>query len=172
MCPDLLQKIPCGIFQNTYPIEICWLLSNSKWIIFDKETGAISSSIPSFIEEGVSIMDERSLIDPELRVYGVRWAILSMFVLSGVANALVLLSWSPISDKASDYWGGIGATAVNLLAVSFQIMYIPGTALSAKTMKMYDLRTTMLLGGSLTTIGITPIHIIYTYILPHYAHLI
>jgi Na+/melibiose symporter-like transporter len=32
-------------------------------------------------------------------------------------------------------------------------MYIPGTALSAKTMKMYDLRTTMLLGGSLTTVG-------------------
>ena len=86
-------------------------------------------------------------------VYKIRWIILLIFVLSGVGNALVLLSWSPISDIASDYWGNIGSTAVNLLAVSFQIMYIPGTALSAKTMKVTNLRTTMILGGLLTTIG-------------------
>lgn len=101
-----------------------------------------------------------ALLDPEevtkgsnFQVYTKRWVILIIFVLSGVANALVLLSWSPISDIASDYWGNIGATAVNLLAVSFQIMYIPGTALSAKTMKISNLRTTMILGGLLTSGG-------------------
>jgi MFS transporter, FLVCR family, feline leukemia virus subgroup C receptor-related protein len=102
-----------------------------------------------------------ALLDPEevskgannFTVYSKRWAMLVIFVLSGVANALVLLSWSPISDIASDYWGNIGATAVNLLAVSFQIMYIPGTALSAKTMKVSNLRTTMILGGLLSSVG-------------------
>jgi hypothetical protein len=79
--------------------------------------------------------------------------VLAMFVLSGFANALVLLSWSPISDKASDFWGGISNTAVNSLAVSFQVMYIPGTILATNTMKKSDLRTTMLLGGCLTTVG-------------------
>jgi hypothetical protein len=102
-----------------------------------------------------------ALLDPEeaakgassFTVYKKRWVMLVIFVLSGVANALVLLSWSPISDIASDYWGNIGATAVNLLAVSFQIMYIPGTALSAKTMKVSNLRTTMILGGLLSSVG-------------------
>jgi MFS transporter, FLVCR family, MFS-domain-containing protein 7 len=100
-----------------------------------------------------------ALLDPDevtkgtFQVYSKRWIVLIIFVLSGVANALVLLSWSPISDIASDYWGNIGATAVNLLAVSFQIMYIPGTALSAKTMKVTDLRTTMILGGLLSSVG-------------------
>ena len=34
----------------------------------------------------------------DLEVYSVRWLILIMFVLSGVANALVLLSFSPVID--------------------------------------------------------------------------
>lgn len=95
-----------------------------------------------------SVMDDSSF-----EVYSRRWAILTIFVLSGFANALVLLSWSPISDKASDFWGGISNTAVNSLAVSFQVMYIPGTILATYTMKRSDLRSTMLLGGSLTTVG-------------------
>lgn len=112
----------------------------------------------SFPRKPAAVM-KTALLDPEVSkggnftVYTKRWVILILFVLSGVANALVLLSWSPISDIASDYWGNIGATAVNLLAVSFQIMYIPGTALSAKTMKISNLRTTMILGGLLTSGG-------------------
>ena len=66
---------------------------------------------------------------------------------------MFLSARSPISDKASDFWGGISNTAVNSLAVSFQVMYIPGTALATSTMKKSDLRTTMLMGGSLTTVG-------------------
>jgi FLVCR family MFS transporter 7 len=91
--------------------------------------------------------------EASFEVYSRRWAVLVIFVLSGFANALVLLSWSPISDKASDFWGGISTTAVNSLAVSFQVMYIPGTILATNAMKKSDLRTTMLLGGSLTTVG-------------------
>lgn len=97
--------------------------------------------------------DEENKLNTIFIVYKIRWIILLIFILSGVGNALVLLSWSPISDKASDYWGNIGSTAVNLLAVIFQIMYIPGTALSAKTMKITNLRTTMILGGLLTSVG-------------------
>lgn len=86
-------------------------------------------------------------------VYPIRWLMLFIFVLSGFANALVLLTWSPISDKASDFWGGIGPTAVNLLAVAFQIMYLPGTVLAVNVMKRADIRVTMMLGGTLTAIG-------------------
>ena len=36
-------------------------------------------------------------IEDDLDVYSVRWIILLLFVLSGVSNALVLLTWSPIA---------------------------------------------------------------------------
>ena len=38
-------------------------------------------------------------IEDDLDVYSVRWIILLLFVLSGVSNALVLLTWSPIAGN-------------------------------------------------------------------------
>jgi FLVCR family MFS transporter 7 len=92
---------------------------------------------------------ERELFE----VYGYRWIVLVVFILAGVSNALVLLTWSPISDKASDYWNGLSVTYVNLLAVMFQVLYFPGTSLSVYAMQKTNLRYTMLLGGSLTAVG-------------------
>jgi FLVCR family MFS transporter 7 len=87
------------------------------------------------------------------RVYTYRWIIVIGFVAAGVANALILLSWSPISDLASDYWNGLSISLINLLAVTFQILYLPGTMLSLKAMQIGGLRYTMLLGGALTFCG-------------------
>lgn len=87
------------------------------------------------------------------RVYTYRWVIVLSFVAAGVANALVLLSWSPISDLASDYWDGLSISLINLLAVTFQVLYLPGTMLSLKAMQVGGLRYTMLLGGALTFSG-------------------
>jgi hypothetical protein len=63
----------------------------------------------------------------ELQVYSIRWAIIVMFIFAGAANALVLLSFAPITNLADKYWDNVGTSAINLLAVSFQIMYLPGT---------------------------------------------
>lgn len=89
----------------------------------------------------------------EYVVYSSRWFMVLLFVLSGMANAIVLLTFAPISDKASSFWSDIGITAVNLLAVMFQICYIPGTALALYISKHYDLKKIMLAGGLLTTFG-------------------
>ena len=82
-----------------------------------------------------------------------RWVVLILFFLSGAANALVLLTWSPITDSASTYFGDIGITAINILTVCFQIMYLPGTLLAVHILKNYDLRTTILSAGIFTTVG-------------------
>jgi hypothetical protein len=42
-------------------------------------------------------------IEDDLDVYSVRWIILLLFVLSGVSNALVLLTWSPIAGNQIIY---------------------------------------------------------------------
>lgn len=96
--------------------------------------------------------------DPEnriinARVYTYRWFIVFLFVLSGVANAMILLSWAPITDKAQTYWDNIGITEINLLNVIFQIMYLPGTMLALYVSEKYNLRSIIVTGGALTTVG-------------------
>lgn len=44
-------------------------------------------------------------------------------------------------------FSGIGITAVNFLAIVFQIGYGPGTLLGIIAMKKYDLRGTLLIGS-------------------------
>jgi FLVCR family MFS transporter 7 len=89
----------------------------------------------------------------ELQVYSIRWAIIVMFIFAGAANALVLLSFAPITNLADKYWDNVGTSAINLLAVSFQIMYLPGTMLALYISSKYNLRMIMLAGGALTTVG-------------------
>lgn len=85
--------------------------------------------------------------------YGYRWAVMAIFVLAGVANAMVLLSWAPITDKAQTYWDNINITAVNLLSVIFQICYVPGTLLALRFSERYRLRGVLIRGGILTCVG-------------------
>ncbi len=86
-------------------------------------------------------------------VYSYRWVVLSVFVLSGVANAMVLLTWAPITDKAQTYWNDINITWVNLLSVIFQICYVPGTMLALWFSERQKLRGLLIRGGLLTCVG-------------------
>jgi MFS transporter, FLVCR family, MFS-domain-containing protein 7 len=87
------------------------------------------------------------------RVYPWRYLIVFSFVVAGAANALVLLSFAPISAAADSYWRHIGYTCVNLLAVMFQIAYIPGTSLALAVSKYQGLKAILICGGCLTSFG-------------------
>jgi hypothetical protein len=86
-------------------------------------------------------------------VYSYRWIILFTFILSGVANAFVLLTWAPITDKAQTYWDEIDITAINLLSVIFQICYVPGTFLSLYFSSNYSMYSSLIAGSLLTAVG-------------------
>jgi len=96
-----------------------------------------------------SVVDKRQ----HYKVYSYRWVVLLTFILSGVANAMVLLTWAPITDKAQSYWDNIDITAINLLSVVFQICYVPGTMLALRFSERYPLRGLLLRGGALTCVG-------------------
>eukprot|EP00602_Paraphysomonas_sp_CaronLab_P009569 CAMPEP_0185020156 /NCGR_PEP_ID=MMETSP1103-20130426/2757_1 /TAXON_ID=36769 /ORGANISM="Paraphysomonas bandaiensis, Strain Caron Lab Isolate" /LENGTH=490 /DNA_ID=CAMNT_0027550885 /DNA_START=215 /DNA_END=1687 /DNA_ORIENTATION=- len=68
---------------------------------------------------------------------------------------MMWITFAPISDDASDYFNGIGTTAVNFLAIVFQIFYGPGTLIGIMSMKRRGLRGTLVLGGWLTFAGAT-----------------
>lgn len=85
----------------------------------------------------------------EYLVYTSRiWAI-AMFSFLNLSNSMLWVSFAPISNLSASYFGEVvgNDTYINLLAVVFQILYGPGTILGAVSMKLYGLRTTMLIGG-------------------------
>ena len=80
--------------------------------------------------------------------------ILLVYGFLNIANSQLWVSFSPISDLTEDFfghWGG--ASAVNMLAVTYSIMYLPGTVLGAVSIKSMDIRGALLLAGALTVAG-------------------
>ena len=87
-------------------------------------------------------------------IYCYRWVILLLYSLSSMANALMWVTFSPITSATESYLGYLGnLSLINLLAVIFQILYLPGTILGVLCMKSFGLRHTLLIGLSMTTIG-------------------
>ena len=83
-----------------------------------------------------------------------RWVTLLLFISGGLANSMLLLTFAPISDKATVYFGSdVNLTMVNLLNVIFSITYIPGTILALEITDKLDLRHLMVTSGFLTTAG-------------------
>eukprot|EP01038_Epipyxis_sp_PR26KG_P009236 gene9236-12450_t len=91
--------------------------------------------------------------DNSIKVYMYRWLIVLLFATAGISNALILLTWSPITDKAQIYWNGIGLTEINLLNVIFQIMYLPGTLFALRVSEKNNLRVYLLTSSSITATG-------------------
>jgi MFS family permease len=80
-----------------------------------------------------------------------------MFLLAGLANAMVLLTWAPIFSQATTYFsealGSSADTGVNMFFSTFQIMFLPGTLAGIYIQKKYGLRNTLLYGGLFSTVG-------------------
>jgi len=93
-------------------------------------------------------------MDIGYKVYSRRWGILAQFCGLILANATLWVTFAPISNTAEEYFGSAGTTTrVNMLAVIFLIMYPVGTALEVYCMQQYKLRSTLLIGGSLSVVG-------------------
>lgn len=90
-------------------------------------------------------------------VYTSRWYALAMFSWLELSNALLWVTFSPISDIASVYFGSnslYGSTTyVNMLANIFLILYFPGTILAILSMEYLKPRKSLLIAGLLTAIG-------------------
>jgi hypothetical protein len=92
---------------------------------------------------------------PSLALSSMRWRHVGLYVLAGVANALILLTWAPISDLAGEYWD-VSTTLVNLLSITCAAMYIPGTMVMVRASTTWgmDFRGTMLTASLLNATGV------------------
>lgn len=116
---------------------------------YDSDNALTNNANPLLGDQREPLVEKRGIY----QVYSYRWVVLIVFVLSGVANAMVLLTWAPITDKAQAYWDNIDITAVNLLSVAFQICYVPGTLLALRFSERCQLRELLIRGGGLTCLG-------------------
>lgn len=91
------------------------------------------------------------------QVYKTRWVALALFSSLLLCNALLWVTFSPISDITQHYFDSDGyygsATGVNMLANIFLILYTPGTFIAVLAMKYLKPRKSLLLAGGLTAFG-------------------
>ena len=92
----------------------------------------------------------------QVQVYKRRWTILALFSILEMSNALFWVTFAPISDIASNYFGGNyygSITSINMLANIFLILFGPGTVLASMSMKKFKLKYTLIIASSLTLFG-------------------
>ena len=81
-----------------------------------------------------------------------RWLMVLIYLFAGASNALLILTFSPIIDLATDYFF-VDENMINLLAVVFQIMFVPGTLLLWSQHKYHDMRGLIFQASLLTCCG-------------------
>jgi len=84
---------------------------------------------------------------------GRRYYMLAIYCLLSLSNSTNWVSFAPISDQASQYFGDIGDDYVNFLALIWSILYGPGSVLGIFWFQKYKLRDTLILGGAFTVAG-------------------
>lgn len=91
---------------------------------------------------------------PSYHLYPNRFHQLVLFCLLVLTNAVVWVSFSAIIKESQAVYN-VSSAWINLVSLSFQIFFLPGTVLSYLCMEQgTGLRTTLLAGAVLTTVGV------------------
>ena len=103
-------------------------------------------------------MTAESIPNPTpLKVYGERWWSLFVYAMLMMSNAMMWVTFSPISDIAGHYFGRnsfYGSNpGINMMANMYLILYAPGMILSIYTYKYLKPRKALLLSSIMTMCG-------------------
>lgn len=101
---------------------------------------------------------DSQLKENEYRAYSYRWIILAIFCMLDMCNAILFVTFAPISNISKNYFGGSdssygSSSAVNMLATMFLILYPVGTVIGLIFQKRYGLKHTLVFAGSINAFG-------------------
>jgi hypothetical protein len=68
-----------------------------------------------------------------------------------LSNAVLWVAFAAITPQVQAFFGDVPSLAVDSVALSFQLLFLPGTLLSYRLSQRQGLRTTLLTGAALTT---------------------
>lgn len=103
---------------------------------------------------------------PVIRVYGSRWHMLAIFASITFANAFIWITFAPISDDTKIYYGVDSDIHINLLSMSFMMLYLPGSIACAYLIQQHGLRANLII-GSLLNVAATALRLGSTTLAPH-----
>lgn len=67
-------------------------------------------------------MEEKDYLQPEIKLYSIRWLILAIFALSNMMTSVIQLSFASIQNLTLDYFNlGNSTWKVNLMSVSYMV---------------------------------------------------
>jgi len=104
------------------------------------------------------------MLPAQPRVYAARYHQLALLCALILTNAVVWVAFSAITP-ATAFVFGVSSAWINLVALSFQICFLPGTVVGYGLMERWGLRATLLTGGVLTTVG-AALRLISLYVPP------
>ncbi len=95
------------------------------------------------------------------RVYPARFQQLGVLFALILSNAVLWVAFAAITPQVQAFFGGpagnngkpLPSLAVDAVALSFQLLFLPGTLLSYRLSQRQGLRATLLAGGVLTTVA-------------------
>mmetsp|Transcript_3261 Transcript_3261/g.6189 ORF Transcript_3261/g.6189 Transcript_3261/m.6189 type:complete len:527 (-) Transcript_3261:39-1619(-) len=91
----------------------------------------------------------------EYTLYPARWLMLALFSLSTCSNAALWTTFAPISTDASTFFFAdtTSYVAINMIALLYQIFYLPGTIMASVLVERAGLRSAVVAGTALTAAG-------------------
>ena len=101
------------------------------------ESGSVNGSGAPTDASGKSVQFDDSakggtvpkLGDP-LVAYASRWLMLALFGSATMVNAIIWITFAPISANVEMFYG-VGTLAVNSLSMAFMVLYLPGSIISS-----------------------------------------
>ncbi|CAD5119094.1 DgyrCDS7739 [Dimorphilus gyrociliatus] len=86
------------------------------------------------------------------KTYKRRWIILFVLFLTSLSNAMIWISYSPIADKAANFYN-VSAKSINWFALIYMVICIPFGFCAAWLLDTRGLRITLLLAAYLNVLG-------------------
>ena len=86
-----------------------------------------------------------------VEVYGYRWTVLLLFMLVNITMQILWISFAPVNSIAQTFYG-VDKLSIDLLALSFMVVYIPITFLSAWIIDKFGFRVGAGIGAILAAI--------------------
>lgn len=87
------------------------------------------------------------LLDPQ------RFIVLTVFSLCNLLASAVWITFAPIEDAVKVKYNGISGAQVNWLSMIFMLLYGPGTAICAWSIRRFGLRQTVVISALCMTVG-------------------
>ncbi|KAI9032874.1 major facilitator superfamily domain-containing protein [Phycomyces nitens] len=103
--------------------------------------------------EKFSVDTKERVEQPQFRTYRIRFYGLLLIGLLNIVSSLNWLAVAPVPDYASEFFGDIGLTLVNWFSNVFLLTYIIAGPISSYVFDHYSIKTGILLGASLQTLG-------------------